>query len=74
MHRALEELRTRGVKLAAEDIERLSPLGHEHINFLGRYSFSLSDEIRQGAFHPLREVDETEQEPGAKTDVSETSA
>lgn len=74
MHRALDEMQARGMKLAAEDIERLSPLGHDHINFLGRYSFLLSDEIRQGAFHPLREVDEAEQEPGAKTDVSETSA
>ena len=26
-----------------EDIARLSPLGHEHINMLGRYAFSLPD-------------------------------
>jgi hypothetical protein len=60
--------------MVAEDIERLSPLGHNHINFLGRYTFSLSDEIRQGAFHPLREVDETEQELGIQTDLGETIA
>ncbi len=62
MHRALEEMRARGMKIATEDIERLSPLGYDHINLLGRYTFSLSDEIRQGAFHPLRELEETEQE------------
>ena len=62
MHRALEEMRGRGMKTATEDIERLSPLGYDHINFLGRYTFSLSEEIRLGTFHPLRELAETEQE------------
>ncbi|TMD27965.1 MAG: hypothetical protein E6J04_16325 [Chloroflexi bacterium] len=62
MHRALEEMRGRGMKIVPEDVERLSPLGYDHINLLGRYTFSLSDEIRQGAFHPLREPEETEQE------------
>jgi hypothetical protein len=28
-----------------EDVARLSPLGHEHINMLGRYAFSLPDKI-----------------------------
>ena len=60
MHRALEEMRGRGMQIVTEDIERLSPLGYDHINFLGRYTFSLSEEIRQGAFHPLRELEETE--------------
>jgi hypothetical protein len=63
MHRALEEMRGRGMKAVPEDVERLSPLGYDHINLLGRYTFSLSDEILQGAFHPLRELEETEQEP-----------
>src|SRR5436309_5859049 len=62
MHRALEEMRGRGMKIATEDVERLSPLGYDHINLLGRYTFSLSEEISQGAFHPLRELEETEQE------------
>src|SRR5260221_5844671 len=65
MNRALEEMRGRGMKIVPEDVERLSPLGYEHINLLGRYTFSLSDEIRQGAFHPLRELEETEQEQEA---------
>ncbi len=62
MDRAMEEMRGRGMKIAPEDVERLSPLGYDHINLLGRYTFSLSDEIRQGAFHPLRELEEAEQE------------
>ena len=62
MHRALDEMRGRGMKIATEDIECLSPLGYDHINFLGRYTFSLPEEIRQGAFHPLPELEETEQE------------
>ncbi len=68
MNRALEEMRARGMNTLPEDVERLSPLGYDHINMLGRYTFSLSDEIRQGAFHPLREAEETEQESQAPTE------
>jgi len=43
-----------------------------------RYTFSLSDEIRQGAFHPLRELEEIEQEEaqdqGTETPPEETIA
>ncbi len=83
MHRAVEEMQGRGMKVAQEDMERLSPLGYDHINLLGRYTFSLSEEIRQGAFHPLRELEETEQEEtppeegqtqGTETPQTETSA
>jgi len=62
MNRALEEMRARGMKILPEDVKRLSPLGYDHINLLGRYTFSLAEEIRQGAFHPLRELEETDQE------------
>ncbi len=50
------------MKILPEDVKRLSPLGYDHINLLGRYTFSLAEEIRQGAFHPLRELEETDQE------------
>jgi Tn3 transposase DDE domain len=72
MHRALEEMRTRGMKIEPSDVERLSPLGYDHINLLGRYTFSLSEEIRQGAFHPLRELEETEPEEIPQELVMET--
>jgi hypothetical protein len=35
-------------------VARLSPLGHENINFLGRYSFALSESVARGelrSFH-----------------------
>ncbi len=44
-----------------EDVERLSPLGYDHINLLGRYTFSLPGEVRQGALRPLREVGDLEE-------------
>jgi hypothetical protein len=44
-----------------------SLLGYDYINLLGRYTFSLSEEIRQEAFHPLHEVEETEQESEDRT-------
>lgn len=33
---------------------RLSPLLHEHINMLGRYSFSVPDAVAKGELRPLR--------------------
>lgn len=37
---ALTELRHRGTGVTEEEVQRLSPLGSEHINMLGRYSFA----------------------------------
>ncbi len=45
MQAAIEHLTATGMKVSDEDIARLSPLQHEHINFLGHYSFILSWEI-----------------------------
>ncbi|MGI8746927.1 MAG: hypothetical protein ACR2J4_01055 [Deinococcus sp.] len=39
---ALEELRASGVLVQAEDVARLLPLLHEHVNMLGQYDFTLS--------------------------------
>jgi hypothetical protein len=39
-------------------VARLSPLGHEHINVLGLYSFALADGIAQGELWPLRHPDD----------------
>jgi len=36
---ALNHLRYNGFAVNDVDIKRLSPLGHEHINLLGRYQF-----------------------------------
>ena len=40
MDAALNELRAEGFDVRYGDVKRLSPLGHDHINYLGRYQFS----------------------------------
>lgn len=52
--RALEEIRGEGKQIAAADIARLSPLGFDHLNMLGRYNFSSPDIVRDGKLRPLR--------------------
>jgi hypothetical protein len=54
MDAALEELRREGYLVKAEDLARLSPLGWEHINLLGRYAFSVPDSVARGELRPLR--------------------
>ncbi|MBP9229829.1 MAG: Tn3 family transposase, partial [Azonexus sp.] len=43
-----------GYPVADEDVVRLSPLLHEHINMLGRYSFSVPEAVTKGELRPLR--------------------
>ena len=45
MDRALSRLRSTGYKTRIEDIVRLSPLVHKHINLMGRYNFALPEEL-----------------------------
>jgi len=40
---ALNQLRRNGFDVLDDDIRRLSPLGHDHINLLGRYQFTAAD-------------------------------
>ncbi len=58
MNAALTQLREEDYPVRDEDVRRLSPLLHEHINMLGRYSFLMSDAIAQGALRPLRQPNE----------------
>ena len=41
-------------RVRPEDEARLSPLGHEHINLLGRYSFAVPESVARGELRPLR--------------------
>src|SRR4051794_19226010 len=43
-----------------EDVVRLSPLSHEHINDLGRYSFALADRIAQEELRPLHHPEDSD--------------
>ena len=38
-----------------KDAARLSPLGHEYINVLGRYSFALAGAIAEGELRSLHQ-------------------
>jgi hypothetical protein len=51
---ALNQLRAEGYPVKDEDAYRLSPLQHENINMLGRYSFSMSEAVAKGELRPLR--------------------
>ena len=46
MDLVLDQLRAGGNVLRDEDIERLSPLVHEHINLHGRYYFGVTEAVR----------------------------
>jgi len=54
MEAALNQLRADGFEVSDGDMARLSPLLHEHINMLGRYSFSVPDAVAKGELRPLR--------------------
>ena len=51
---ALQQLEQESFEIQSEDIARLSPLVFEHINVLGRYSFSLPEAVSRGELRPLR--------------------
>ena len=62
MDAALNQLRAEGFDVRAEDLARLSPLGFDHINMLGRYAFILPDQIARGELRPLRDPRNTNDE------------
>jgi TnpA family transposase len=55
MEAALNQLRREGYPVNDDDVARLSPLLHEHINMLGRYSFSVPEAVARGELRPLRD-------------------
>ena len=55
MNAVLVQLRREGSPVRDEDVARLSPLIHQHINVLGRYSFAIPDAIVRGELRPLRD-------------------
>ena len=58
MDHAVTQLYVEGLRPDAADVARLSPLGHEYLNFRGRYSFELPEPIRRGDYRPLRTPEE----------------
>ena len=51
----LSKLQADGDAIADADARRLSPLVHKHLNFLGRYHFSLPGDVRGGELRELRD-------------------
>lgn len=58
MDAVLTQLRSEGYPVKLEDEARLSPFGHEHINMLGRYSFSVPEIVARGELRPLTKPNE----------------
>jgi hypothetical protein len=61
MDAALTRLRDEGVEILDEDMERLSPLVHSHINLLGRYHFALPEAVLRGELRPLRDPNDPDE-------------
>lgn len=55
MDAALDQLKSDGLQVNDEDEIRLSPFAKSHFNMLGRYSFSMPDEVKMGNLRPLRD-------------------
>lgn len=59
MDAVLTQLRLEGYPVRDEDVARLSPYSHKHINMLGRYSFDIHDAVARGELRPLRPPSES---------------
>jgi TnpA family transposase len=55
MQEALDHLHLCSQKIFEEDVARLSPLVHGHINVLGHYSFTLAEQVINGHLRPLNQ-------------------
>jgi hypothetical protein len=42
-----------GFEVLDKDVERLSPVVSHHINIVGKYHFSLPEEVQRGALRPF---------------------
>ena len=49
MDAAMNQLSAEGYEARPENIARLSPLGHKHVNMLGRYAFTLPDTVAEAS-------------------------
>lgn len=61
MEAPLLQLRNQGNEANGEDVERLSPLGYEHISLLRRYSFALAESVARGELRPPRNPEEEDE-------------
>ena len=63
MQAALDHLKQQGEDVKVEDEARLSPLSHKHVNMLGHYSFTLTEQVLNGQLRPLKQPPELDEWP-----------
>ena len=51
----VDNLQAQGHAIDPGDLARISPLVHRHINFPGRYAFTIPEAVARGELRPLRE-------------------
>jgi len=54
MNEAVHHLDQQRIAIPLTDLERLSPLAFAHINLVGRYTFTLTEQVAQGHLRSLR--------------------
>jgi len=54
MNKAIGYLRASGLEIRDKDINRLTPLGFDHIRMTGRYDFTLTAKPEPGGLRPMR--------------------
>jgi hypothetical protein len=54
LERAIAALREHGISIEDEALVHLSPIGWEHINLTGDYTWQAAGKLPKGSFRPLR--------------------
>jgi hypothetical protein len=62
MEAILNQLRLEGHQVYEADVARLSPLIHDHINMLGRYSFAMPETVARCELRPFAQSEIVDQE------------
>lgn len=55
LERVIQALRARGEEIDNSLLQHLSPLGWEHINLTGDYTWQQNNQVERGKFRPLRD-------------------
>ena len=55
MQAVIDQVGKEGRNISITDVGRISPLAHQHINFLGRHTFGLPETVATGKLRPLRQ-------------------
>ena len=57
LEKVLTQITAEGIPYTNQDIESLSPLLFEHINFVGQYSFQYDKDLENGKLRALNSMD-----------------